>query len=166
MTKIPTKSECLKILKDNSVPDNIIAHVSAVCDFSMKIVDNLESKGVKVNRKLVAAGALLHDVRKLSTNDHVIEGYELIKSLGYPEVAEIIKKHGLHLIGSGEFVPKTYEEKIVFYADKRVTHDKFVTLDERFRYLTQRYKKDRHEAEREMAFTRKIGEDIMGNSIL
>ena len=96
MTKIPTKSECLKILKDNNVPDNIIAHVSAVCDFSMKVVDLLEHKGIKVNKELVAAGALLHDVKKLSPNDHVIEGCNYVKSLGFPEVAEIIKKHGLY----------------------------------------------------------------------
>ena len=41
---IPTKEECTKILKSNQVPDNIIAHVKVVCDFSMKVVDNLEKR--------------------------------------------------------------------------------------------------------------------------
>ena len=41
---IPTKEECLKILKDNTVPDNIIAHSKAVCDVAMKVADLLEKK--------------------------------------------------------------------------------------------------------------------------
>src|SRR3989338_4692002 len=92
----PTKSECLKILKDNNVPDKIIAHLKAVHDFSMKVCDVLEKRGIKANRDLIAAGALLHDVKKLSPNDHIIEGYKLVKYLGYPKVAEVIKKHGLY----------------------------------------------------------------------
>ena len=32
-----------------------------------------------------------------------------------------------------------WEEKIVYYADKRVNHDKIVSLDERFDYLLKRY---------------------------
>ena len=80
------------------------------------------------------AASLLHDVKKLSKSDHVIEGYEFIKSLGFPEVAVIIRKHGLSHIDNDDFMPKTWEEKIVFYADKRVNHDKIVNLDERFDY--------------------------------
>ena len=164
MPKIPTKSQCLKILKDNNVPDNIIAHLNAVHDFSLKICDLLEKRGIKVNRDLAAAGALLHDINKLSPNDHVVEGYEYVKSLGYPEVAEIIKKHGLANLDNPEFVPKTWEEKIVFYADKRVKNDKVVSLDERFEYIKQKYKSEN--IEQELNFTKKIEKELLGNEII
>jgi len=160
---IPTKEECLKILKYNNVPDNIIAHSKAVCDFAMKVVDLLEKGGVKVNRDLVRAGALLHDVKKLS-NNHVIEGYEFIKSLGFPEVAIIIKKHGLYNINEESFVPNTWEEKIVFYADKRVRGDKVVSIEERFEYIKKRYKRD--DVEEEINFTKNIEKELFGDEEL
>lgn len=158
---IPTKEECIKILKQNNVPDNIISHMGAVCDFSLRVCDALEKKGIKVNRDLVAAGALLHDIKKLSPNDHVLEGYEYIKSLGYPEVALVIKKHGLVHLESEEFVPKSPEEKIVFYADKRVRNDKIVSIDERFEYIKKRYNKD--SVEDEVIFTKKIEYELLGD---
>jgi len=161
MTKIPTSEECLKILKDNNVPDNIIAHSKAVCDFAMKVVDLLEKKGINVNRDLIAAGALLHDIKKLSPNDHVVEGCEFIKSLGFPEVALIVRKHGLAHLENEVFVPKTWEEKIVFYSDKRVKGNKIVSVDERFEYIKKRYKKD--DVEKEIYFTQRIEKELMGD---
>ena len=158
---IPTKEECLKILKEHNVPDNIIAHMKAVCNFSLKVCDILEKRGIKVNKELVSAGALLHDVKKLSPNDHVIEGCELVKSLGYPEVAEVMKKHGLEHIHKEDFVPKTWEEKIVFYSDKRVKGTKVVSVDERFEYIKQRYKKEH--VDLEISFTKKIEKELFCN---
>src|SRR3989344_2750842 len=93
---IPTREECLKILKENNVPDNIIAHSRQVCGVALKIAGLLEKRGIKVDKGLVAAGALLHDVKKASQDDHVAEGFELLKSLGFGEVAEVIKKPGLY----------------------------------------------------------------------
>src|SRR3989344_7710717 len=137
MTKSPTKEECLKILSDNNVPDNIIAHSKAVSKVALKIADILQKRKIKINKKLVEAGALLHDIKKVNSDDHLIEGFELVKSLGFPEVAQVIKKHGLAHLKEEEFVPKTWEEKIVFYADKRVKSDKIVGVNERFEYIKQ-----------------------------
>ena len=156
----PTKEECFKILKDNNVPDNIIAHSKAVCDVAMKVADLLEKKNIHVNGDLIAAAALLHDVKKLSENDHVIEGYEFIKSLGFPEVASLIKKHGLVHVQDEGFVPKTWEEKIVFYADKRVKNDKIVSVEQRFEYVKQRY--NHYDIQKEYDFTKEIERELLG----
>ncbi len=157
---IPTKEECLKILKDSNVPDNIIAHSKTVCDFAMKVVDLLEKRGINVNKDLVAAGALLHDIKKINSNDHVIEGYEFIKSLGFPEVALLVKRHGLAHVEDEEFMPKTWEEKTVFYADKRVKNDKVVSIEERFDYIKKRY--NTHDIEREYDYAKKIEKELLG----
>ncbi len=164
MTRIPTQKECLRILKDNHVKDNIIAHLKAVCDFSMKIVDLLENKDIKVNRGLVAAASLLHDVKKLEQGHHEIEGAKYIESLGYIEVANVIRKHGLAHLESEEFVPKTWEEKIVFYSDKRLRGNRMVSVDERFDDIKQRYKKE--DVEHELEFTKKIEKELLGNEKL
>lgn len=158
---IPTKQQCLEILKSNNVPDNIVAHLKTVCDFSMKVADNLENKGIHVNRDLVAAAALLHDIKKVGSSKHEIEGAEFVKQLGFAEVAEIIRKHGLSNLDKDELVPKTWEEKIVFYSDKRVQGSKVVSVDGRFEYIKQRYK--REDVEREITFTKKIEKELIGN---
>ncbi len=157
---IPTKEECLKILKDNKVPDNIIAHSKAVCDIAMKIADLLEKRNINLNRDLVAAAALLHDIKKVNSSDHVIEGYEFIKSLGFPEVASVVRKHGLQHVNSEEFMPKSLAEKIVFYADKRVKNDKIVSVEQRFEYVKQRY--NHYDVQKEYDFTKEIEKELLG----
>lgn len=161
---IPAKQQCLKILKENNVPDNIIAHLNAVHDFSIQLCDVLEKRGIHVNRNLVAAGALLHDIKKTSQNDHVIEGYEFIKSLGFPEVALLVRKHSIVHLQDEEFIPETWEEKIVFYADKRVQGDKVVSIEERFEYARKRYKKP--DIEEEFELTKKIEKEVLGDNKL
>ena len=158
---IPTKQQCLEILKSSNVPDNIISHLKTVCDFSMKVVDSLEKRGVRVNRDLVAAAALLHDIKKVQSSEHEIEGAKFVKQLGFPEVAEVIRKHGLSNLDKQGLVPKTWEEKIVFYSDKRVQSSKIVSVDERFGYIKQRYK--REDVEKEMNFTKKVEKELLGN---
>jgi putative nucleotidyltransferase with HDIG domain len=161
---IPTHEQCLEILKENNVPNNIIKHLKAVCDFSLKVCDLLEKRGIGINRELVAAGALLHDIKKVDSEDHIVEGYEYVKALGFPEVASIIKKHGLSHLDNPDFIPKTWEEKIVFYADKRVKNDKVVSVDKRFEYIKQRYK--REDVEKEIEFTKRIEKELLGNEKL
>ena len=161
MTKIPTKEECIELLRKNNVPDNIIAHSSAVCDFSMKICDILEKRGINVDRDLVAAAALLHDVKKLAPGEHEIEGASYAESFGFPEVAILIKKHGLKRCHEDEFKPKTWEEKIIFYSDKRIKNDKTVSVDERFEYIKQKYK--RGVVDREIKLTKKIEKELLGD---
>ena len=161
---IPTREECLNMLKEQNVPDNLTAHLKTVCDVSMKIVDLQEKRGINVNRELVIAGALLHDVKKISANDHVTEGYEFIKSLGFPEVALLVKRHGLEHVDDDDFVPKSWEEKIVFYADKRVKGDKIVSVRERFEYIKQRY--DKKEIQDEENLTYQLEKELLGDEEL
>ena len=161
---IPSKEECIRLLKSNNVPDNIIAHTKKVCDFSMKVCDALQKKNIKVNRELVAAAALLHDINKLKPGEHEIDGAKYISSLGYPEVGALIKKHGLKRVHLEEFRPITWEEKIIFYSDKRVKNDKVVSVDERFEYIKQRYNKEH--VENEIKLTKDIEKELLENAKL
>jgi len=53
-----------------------------------------------------------------------------------PVIARIVETHGLMLPPP---VRTTIEQKILFYADKRVTEDRIVSLDERFADFAKRY---------------------------
>src|SRR3989338_8121322 len=55
--------------------------------------------------------------------------------------------------------PKTWEEKIVFYADKRVMGNNIVSLKKRFGALEKRYDVD---LSKEFAFTKKIEKELLG----
>ena len=111
-----------------------------VMNVSLAITDNLK-KGVPVNRDLVVAAALLHDItktRSLKTKErHAASGGALLRELGFPSTAEIVEQHvfiqNLNLEGRLE------EREILYYADRRVLHDSIVTIEERVNDLVQRY---------------------------
>ncbi|MCD6479052.1 MAG: HDIG domain-containing protein [Candidatus Diapherotrites archaeon] len=139
---IPSEKECMELLKKHNVPENIVKHSVKVKQFALRIARRLKERGQKVDEKLVIAGALLHDLDKADTLQcnrwkHGMKAYEELKKLGMHSVAEVVRKHVLESILTGEL--KTIEEKIVYYADKRVRGDKIVSLKERFHYLAERY---------------------------
>lgn len=154
---IPSKEECLKILKKNKTPSNVVEHCKAVCKIAEEITNRLVKNGIKINKKLVIAASLLHDIQR-GEKDHVVEGVKVIREIGFPEVAEVIKKHTLYKLESQLNQPKTYEEKIVFYADKRVKENKVVSLEERFKDLKERYGIDLKE---EFDFAKKIEKELI-----
>ena len=112
---IPTKKECLATLNNNKTPSNVIKHCKIVCRVAEKIADKLIKKKIKLNKKLVIAAALLHDIERAKEN-HVAKGAKLLKRIGFPKVSEVIKKHSLYRLQQKDRQPRTWEEKIVFYA--------------------------------------------------
>ena len=154
---IPSREQCLQILKNNKTPSNVIEHCKVVAKVAEGIAEKLIKKGRKVNRELVVAGALLHDIERHKDN-HVARGAELVKKFGYPEVAKVVSKHTLYEVEIEENQPKTFEEKIVFYADKRVKNDKVVSLKGRYDDIKKRYDVD---LSYEMEFTKKIGKELL-----
>jgi putative nucleotidyltransferase with HDIG domain len=119
---------------------HIVAHSLQVMRVSLAVIDHLKN-GVSVNRDLVAAAALLHDITKtrsfVTKERHDASGGALLRELGFPHVAEIVEQHvtirNVNLHGELE------EREIVYYADKRVLHDTIVTIDERVNDIMQRY---------------------------
>ena len=64
----------------------------------------------------------------------------------------------MYKIENEEVQPKTIEEKIVFYADKRVKDNKIVSLEERFEDIKKRYNLN---LTRELEFVKKIEKEIL-----
>lgn len=155
--KIPSKKECLDILKRNKTPSNVIEHSRTVCKLAEDVAEKLIKKGIKVNKKLLAASALLHDIEREKDN-HVIVGAELLKSMGFSEISEIIRKHSLYKIEDEEVQPKTVEEKILFYADKKVKGNEIVSLEERLKDAERRYNVD---LKNEFEFCKKIEKELL-----
>ena len=140
--RIPTRAECEELMAIYSMLPNIVEHSLLVMRVSLAVTDHLKD-GASVNRDLVIAAALLHDItktRSLETKErHDASGGTLLKELGFPSVAEIVEQHVI--IQNLNLEGKIEEKEIVYYADKRVMHDKIVTIDERVHDLIKRYGK-------------------------
>jgi len=138
--KIPSRVECDELMARHSMLPNIMEHSIQVMNVSLAITDNLKS-GVLINRDLVIAAALLHDITKtksLETKEpHDVSGGVLLRELGFPSTADIVEQHVI--IHNVDLEGRLEEREIVYYADKRVLHDTIVTIEERLNDLIQRY---------------------------
>jgi len=112
-----------------------------VAQIALFLARLLNGNGIRLDLQLVEAAALLHDIakeRSLCTGErHDQLGAAMLVEFGYPSVAAIVGDHvsldASHLKG-----PIT-ESLLVNYADKRVKHDRIVTLADRFDDLLDRY---------------------------
>ncbi len=136
-----TEDECLKIMKESGMFPNIIDHSRQVRNVAVRIADSLKD-GIKTDRALVASGALLHDIAKTKsiqdgTRGHDREGAGILMKMGLEDEAEICRAH----VKMPDFKADgpLLEKEIVHYADKRVKHDKVVSIKERMDDLIVRY---------------------------
>jgi len=146
--KIPGEEECLKILREEGVSDNVVKHVIKVSKVARELANRIRLKGYDVDEELVVAGALLHDVGRSVTHDvsHGVIGGEIIRRRQLDErLARIVERHvggGISReeaeklkLGVVDLIPKTMEEKIVCYADKLVDGDKTVEFEKTLKYF-------------------------------
>ena len=137
---IPSKKQCYRLICEMKMLDHIVDHSLQVCRVSVFLVDHMKAN-ISLNRGLVQASALLHDItktRSFSTKEnHVITGAQLLTDRGYREVGLVVKQH-VRLDRYVMFDGPT-EAEVVNYADKRVLHDKIVSLNERMNYIQEKY---------------------------
>jgi uncharacterized protein len=170
---LPTRKECFDIIKKYHVPQHIVKHSLAVTKLGVFLAHKLKEKDITIDVELVDRACLLHDVARvceLTESDYKDTGrtvtkqdwavwnrlrtkfkavhhediaYEMLKGK-YPALALAIKKHRYAAILDEAERPNTWEEKIVYYADKRVMHNRIVTLKERLEEGHQRNVHLRH----------------------
>ena len=136
----------LSFLRQAGCEPKVIAHCQAVRDMALSITDQINAQGVHpVNRELVIAGSVLHDIGRSRTHgmDHADVGERICQEIGLPEaVCRIVARH----IGAGltaqerekfglapfDMIPETREEKIVAHADNLIkgthplSHEEFL----------------------------------------
>lgn len=139
--RIPSREYCYRLMREMRMLDHIIRHSLQVCRVAESLVYQLGKKGRRLNRDLVQAAALLHDItktRSLTTGEkHSESGCDLLAGRGYAEVGDVIRQHVELDTYFASDTPS--EAEIVNYADKRVLHDRIVGLEERMAYIMERY---------------------------
>jgi uncharacterized protein len=138
--RLPSREECMQMFDEFDVPENVRLHSFMVNKVSVFLAQKLKEAGEDIDIDLVDRASLLHDLDKIPTlhnHDHGKMTLDILEKKGHKKVGEIIKKHIFSDILDGGL--KTWEEKIVSYADKICQEDQIVLLDERFAYGRKRY---------------------------
>lgn len=181
-----TVKQAKKLLKEYFVPKNVIKHSLQVTKVALYLAKKLKQRGEKIDLRSVHLAAMLHDLlrvcdmrnfdpkkfpykpskqekvawqkirKKFQGMSHEEAGYQVLNSLHEPKIAKIILKHRFSTLIEDENKPETWEEKIVYYADKRVKHEKIVDLKERLRDGRQRYARTKKEHEKAKKIERKV----------
>lgn len=147
------------------LPLHIALHCDAVAAFAVLLADALLKRATVVRQELLRLSGLVHDLFRFidfrdgaapedtctTAEDEKVWGEwkqrwtglhheeacaQFLSREGYPALAEIVRVHGLTLPPPKR---RTTEQKLLYYADKRVSRDRVVSLEERFTDFRQRY---------------------------
>jgi uncharacterized protein len=141
---VPSRTECMELLLRYDTPLHIRRHSLLVAEVALFLADRLNRRnGSRLDLRLIEAAALLHDIGKMSGlqtgEDHAELGAKMLEGIVAPPVARIVGEH-ISLDSSQVAGPVT-ESLIVNYSDKRVKHDRIVSVEERYEDLIERYAK-------------------------
>ncbi len=156
---VPDRKTCFKLLRKYHVPPHIIGHSLMVARVAVSIGCMLnERKGIQTMKEidvsLAQAAGMLHDIAKLECIhnycEHALRGAEILVDSGYPEIADVVRQHVI-LDRPVSAYSHVNEAMVLNYADKRVMHTRFVSLERRFDDLFRRYGTT-HERQKKIEF--------------
>lgn len=154
---LPSRDDCYELIREHHVPVHIVRHSEATARLGVFLAERLRERGQAVDVDLVERACLLHDLLRVCdfplkdfsglaqpVTDADVAKWRRMKQqhegtrhedaaaafLGekYPVLAEAIRKHRYTALVDGDDRPRTWEEKLVYYADKRIMHDGIVPL--------------------------------------
>jgi len=148
------RERALRALSDAGCSKQVVQHCLAVERMAMKIAKKIEKNGSTVDLRSVSMGALLHDIGRAKTHgvEHGVVGAEMLRKMGLGKFAKFAENH----IGAGipaaearelglpakDFVPQTLEEKVVTYADKRISRKREISYEEAVKWFKTEFGKD------------------------
>ena len=143
---IPSLDQCLLWLRQQDASFNLIHHVQVVAASAYQMALWLRANGQSVDPILTHRGGLLHDLGKIKSLrgqsgglSHGDYGATLLDDWGFPQLAEIARRHMLFTIHDPMEAPRTLEEKLVYFCDKIVEGASISPLDYRIDKLSKRY---------------------------
>lgn len=174
---IPRIEDCHALWDHYAMLDNIRAHSTLVADMARAVGLRARERGLDVSLDALLAAGLLHDLGKTYTIAHGGSHAQLGASWVMREtrngpIAQAVMFH-VHWPWDEKWLDdeRLLLTAITLYADKRVMHDAFVGLDERFEDLHVRYGHSEYARERitashlqgkhvEAALSRRLGVEL------
>lgn len=171
---LPSAEEITAWKKAFLLSDHIERHCDGVASMAVELAEQLmRERSVLIRPQALRAAALVHDLlrfldfrpnaapagvmdtpQQLAAWAKIREQYQglrheaacaaFLRTHGYHAIATIVETHGAQVAPKPD---STIEQKLLFYADKRVANDKRVTLEERFQDFSNRYSEGKETAE-------------------
>src|SRR5687768_9582288 len=147
---VPGRVAAAALLSSLDPPPWFVAHARAVAEVAAFLAARIVANGTAVDRSLVEAAALLHDVDKvLPASDpvrrlgHGHGSAAWLMTQGHPELARAVAAHPVTRLADGEAHRRwaafaSREERIVAYADKRAGQ-RLESMAARFASWRRRY---------------------------
>ena len=155
---LPSDAHILEWRADVHLPAHIADHCEGVAEVALACAEDLLARGIVVRKRMTGVSGRLHDLFRFidfgdlaehpayprwkeikasfGTLKHEAACARFLQEQGYDALARVIEVHGLRLPSPQR---TTIEQKLLFYADKRVALDKVVSLQERFDDFAKRY---------------------------
>ena len=151
--RFPGWDTCQAWMRASLLPHTLLLHSYSVAAVAYLMAIWLRQNGEAVDPLLAHRGGLLHDLAKVPpagaavppTIHHGEGAARLLTTYGQPELAQIARRHMLFSLNTAEERPQSWEEKLVYLADKLVEGSGVVTFEERLQALRRRYKMEEAE---------------------
>ncbi|MDL2317103.1 HD domain-containing protein [Desulfovibrio sp. OttesenSCG-928-A18] len=177
---IPRREDCHALWERYAMLDNIRAHSAKVAEMAHAMALLALRKGLKVLPEEVLAAALLHDLGKTYTIAHGGNHAQLgaswvMRETGNGRISQAVLHHvhwpWAERLEDDSVFDALFVVLAIVYADKRVKHDAWASLDERFDDLIERYGVNEYVKGRiamshaqgkylEQAFSRRLGVNL------
>ncbi len=147
---VPARIEAAALLLSLDPPTWLLRHSRAVAEVAGWLGVRIVRAGIPLDRRLVEASALLHDVDKLIPADdpagalpHGEGSASWLARRGHPELGRAVAAHPVTRLLDGDGYRRwaasaSREERIVAYADKRAGQ-RLESMDARFASWARRY---------------------------
>lgn len=131
--------DCIYLLSYFNVPKSIINHGIKVKDICEDLSNSINKNKEIINVNLINSASILHDIKRQEKN-HGEVGADLLASLGYDQIANVVRSHMKLEKGMEDVIN---ENTILYYGDKLVIEDKFVDLNKRFQDKLNKYENNK-----------------------
>ncbi|MDR1360019.1 MAG: HD domain-containing protein, partial [Deltaproteobacteria bacterium] len=143
MLFIPREEDCLALWNRYRMPEHIRRHSRSVADLAAGIADLCRRRGSGLDPEAVYAAGLLHDLAKgyciVHGGNHAQLGAAwVMRETGNGPLAQGVLFH-VYWPWAEDLTDDALLPLALIYADKRVMHDGYVSLAERFSDLLERY---------------------------
>lgn len=164
---IPTEVQAKALWDKYQLPEKKRIHVALVTKVAMDLANKINKP---INRPLLLAAGLLHDIDKvipkLPGERHPDTGVRILREEGMDEVADVVTKHSLHMILDPRTAPKTWEEKLLYLADKMVKQE-VIGVDARFALWNNEHLPEEAQRELDLAYpkVKQLEKEILGGVV-
>jgi len=133
--EFPTPAECESLLSGSQPGERVARHSRVVAQVAYRLAVALAERGVSVDPALVRAAGLLHDIAK-GKPEHAAVGAQLLRNLDFQRVAGVVALHTDYTFNQLD------DAAVVYLADKLVSGDRLVGLEQRFQRSMERFQQN------------------------